>query len=34
MKDKLPSIQEWKDLYDVAIIKFKKIGCWNLILLV
>ncbi len=28
MKDKSPSIQEWKDLYDVAM-EFKKIGCWN-----
>ncbi len=28
MKDKQPSIQEWKDLYSVAI-DFKKLKCWN-----
>ena len=28
MKDKEPSIQEWKDLYSVAI-EFKKLKCWN-----
>lgn len=28
MSDKPPSIQEWKELYDVAI-EFKKIECWD-----
>jgi len=28
MRDKTPSIQEWKGLYDTAM-EFKKIGCWN-----
>ena len=28
MKDKQPSIQEWKDLYSLAI-DFKKLKCWN-----
>jgi len=28
MKDKSPSIQEWKELYDTAM-EFKRIECWN-----